>query len=311
MDSVRCTPEMKHYISTVDLIIFDIDGVLIDTIPSFIATIVETTCYYINTILGLPVDLSGLSESDALEFKKFTGFNNDWDLTEGLVTYQLFLYKKVKKFDNLTEFLQAADKNGGGLDGIAAIVSKYCDAETNEWINKNVDRDLIRKTFQEFYGGGTYCESLYGFTPQNYKGRGNMESERVLLDSSVMQRWNGAIGILTGRMGNETELALKMLPINGIDRNLVQYADHELPDKPHPAKISRIIRSAQSSFALYIGDSIDDFLTVVNYNRLKERRGELQFGLVSANSENFPDQARSFQAASVNPLIEFIVKYRE
>lgn len=308
MNNVHCTPEMERYIAGIDLIVFDIDGVLIDTMQSFITTIVITTQYYINNILRLDVDLSHLSETDAMKFKEFTGFNNDWDLTEGMITYQLFLYKSGLTNFQLADFLQEVDEAGGGLKGIYEVVKNYCNAETIAWLRDKVNRYLIRKTFQEFYGGENYCESLYGFAPQSYKCKGSVEAETILLDTGLIRRWDGAVGILTGRTKEETELALKMLQFTDIDRNLVQYSDDILPDKPHPEKIVRILHNADSNAALYIGDSIDDYLTVVNYNQRGQKR-RLKFGLVAEQGDNFPDNARNLMAESVNPLFEFIIMH--
>lgn len=306
MDNVYCTPEMKKYIAGIDLIVFDIDGVLINTMQSFISTIVVTTQYYINNILRIDVDLNHLSKADAMKFKEFTGFNNDWELTEGMIIYQLFLYKSGLINFQLADFLKEVDEAGGGLSGINAVVKKYCNAETITWLKDKVDGYLIRKTFQEFYGGEEYCDSLYGFAPQSYKGKGSVESEIILLDTALISGWNGAMGILTGRTKEETELALKKLQIADINRNLVQYNDDILPDKPHPEKIVRILHNADSNAAIYIGDSIDDYLTVFNYNKYGQKR-RLRFGLVAERGDNFPDDARNFMAESVNPLIEFII----
>ena len=87
---------------------------------------------------------------------------------------------------------------------------------------------------------------------------------------------------------------------------MVEYSDGELPDKPDPAKIARIIRNSQSVNTLFIGDSIDDYLTVLNYNKLGEP-GRLKFGLVSIAKEDFPVDAQKFNAGSVNDLLGFII----
>ncbi len=306
MSSVSCTPEMKKFIAGIDLLVFDVDGVLIDTRFSFIATIVDTTCYYIKSILELPIDLSCLSVDEAYKFKRYTGYNNDWDLTEGMVIFQLLNYKGDGKSPNFDNFLQKADEKGGGLHGITAVIEEICDQESLRWIRGKVDKEKIIRAFQEIYGGERYCESLYGFRPDMYKGAGSVESEIVMLDPGLMKQWKGEVGILTGRMKNETEFALRMLDFNSIDRDLVQYSDRELPDKPDPAKIIRIMRSAQSKNALFIGDSIDDYLTVVNYGKLGEP-GRLKFGLVSELNEDFPADAQKFKAGSVNDLLDFII----
>jgi len=301
---------MQEYIRSTDLIVFDIDGVLIDTATSFIATIVTTAQYYINHMLNVPADLNKLSENDAMKFKQYSGFNNDWDLTAGMTAYLLFKYRNSHKPLDLDDFLTAVDGNGGGLEGIEKYIAENTDTKTYEWIYERVDYKTIQSTFQEFYAGDAYCESLYGFSPRIHSGPGSIETEVILLDKDILDRWDEKIGILTGRMKNETMLGIKMLGLEDIDLDLVEYTDHVLPDKPHPAKMERILEKAGSSAALFIGDSIDDFLTVVNYNKLDTDR-QLRFGLISSDGGNFPEKAQAFRAESVNDMLSFIylVKY--
>ena len=306
-NNVRCTPEMKEFISGIDLIIFDIDGVLIDTRSSFIATIIDTTRFYINNIRKIPVDLSGLSPSTALLFKQHSGFNNDWDLTEAMILYNLYVCKSNSNVIKIESFLEQVDKEGGGLAGVYEVIGNLSDRNTVDWIRSNTDKKRIRNLFKEFYGGKNHCEEMYGFKPRHFHGAGSIESEKILLDSNLLRNWKGTIAILTGREKNETNYALSMLRLSHIDKELIQYADNILPDKPYPDKIVKIIIKAGSSSALFIGDSIDDYLTVENYNR-NEMEIPLKFGLIAENENNFPVDARSFHAGSVNHLLEFILE---
>ncbi|MFC1553778.1 HAD family hydrolase [candidate division KSB1 bacterium] len=308
MSLINCSDEIKKIISQgLDLIVFDVDGVLIDTMPSFISTIVVTTKYYINDILKISMDLSELTEDDVMLFKKYSGFNNDWNLTESMIIFNLFVYKTERIDLSLKEFLDEVDGFGGGLDGISLYLKKHCEDNVLAWISEKVESRLIRKTFREFYGGRDYCERLYGFTPDDYDGAGSVESEVILLDTGILDRWEGKVGILTGRMENETMLAIEMINSEKINTELVQFTDDILPDKPHPAKMERILDISGSVSALYVGDSIDDFLTAFNFNKLG-RKNSLIFGLVTADSDSFPEEARKFQADTVNDLLEYVIK---
>ncbi len=307
MAYIHCSQDMQDYLKDIDTIVFDIDGVLIDTGSSFISTIVTTTQYYIKNILELPLDLDRLSVDDALMFKEHSGFNNDWDLTAAMVSFVLYSFKKGVDITELGSFLEKVDEYGGGLPGIEKFISGVTDKSTQDWIEKKVDYERIKKIFQEFYAGNSYCESLYGFSPGFFDGPGSVETEIVLLDPELIRKWQGKIGILTGRMRNETELALKMLEMEHIDPVLVEYTDYLLPNKPHPAKMVQILNNAGSRNALFVGDSIDDFLTSYNYINLNEERN-LRFGLVAAENKSFPESAGAFRADSVNSLIGYVLK---
>ena len=58
--------------------------------------------------------------------------------------------------------------------------------------------------------------------------------------------------------------------------------------------------------ALFIGDSIDDYLTVVNFQNMKLPK-MLQFGLISDSRDNHPAGAQKFRAAGVNDMLTFIL----
>jgi HAD superfamily hydrolase (TIGR01548 family) len=297
---------MQDYIRKIDLIIFDIDGVLIDTSKSFISTIVTTTKFYINEMLEIPVDLNNLTEADALKFKEHSGFNNDWDLTTAMVTFQLYKYRSNKPGINLDDFLNNVDTFGGGLKGVKVVIENDSNTESINLLNDKVDADLIRVTFQEFYAGEEYCESLYGFSPKYHGGNGSIKSEVILVNTELIKRWQGKTGILTGRMKNETMTAIEMIGLQDIDMDLVEFTDYVLPDKPHPDKMVKVIENAGSINALFIGDSIDDFLTTVNYNNLG-LEGNLRFALVAAENDSYPDKAREFRAESVNDILEYVL----
>ena len=100
---------------------------------------------------------------------------------------------------------------------------------------------------------------------------------------------------------------LEMLELEDlINMDIVQFTDDILPDKPHPAKMEKIFEDSVCDSAIFIGDSIDDFLTSYNYNNLRKGK-KLIFGLVADKGDSFPDEARKFQADSVNDLISYLI----
>jgi len=73
-----------------DILIFDMDGVLIDVSSSYRETIRQTILIYLKKCLGLEIGVRGsISKEDIALFKSAGGFNNDWDLTSGFLLYLL------------------------------------------------------------------------------------------------------------------------------------------------------------------------------------------------------------------------------
>ena len=94
-----------------DLLIFDMDGVLIDVSRSYRKTIQRTIQIYLETCLGFARSRRGWITNEEISlFKSVGGFNNDWDLTSGLLLYLLSLsgispLRKRKRFASIEETL--------------------------------------------------------------------------------------------------------------------------------------------------------------------------------------------------------------
>ncbi len=73
-----------------NVLIFDMDGVLIDVSKSYRKTIQRTIQIYLETCLGFPRRRGEwITNEEISRFKSAGGFNNDWDLTSGLLLYLL------------------------------------------------------------------------------------------------------------------------------------------------------------------------------------------------------------------------------
>jgi len=94
-----------------DILIFDMDGVLIDVSKSYRKTIQRTIQIYLETCLGFARSRRGWITNEEISlFKSVGGFNNDWDLTSGLLLYLLSLsgissLSKRRRFASIEETL--------------------------------------------------------------------------------------------------------------------------------------------------------------------------------------------------------------
>ena len=94
-----------------DILIFDMDGVLIDVSKSYRKTIQRTVQIYLETCLGFTRSRRGWITNEEISlFKSVGGFNNDWDLTSGLLLYLLSLsgissLSKRRRFASIEETL--------------------------------------------------------------------------------------------------------------------------------------------------------------------------------------------------------------
>ncbi len=222
-----------------DLLIFDMDGVLIDVSQSYRKTIQQTIRIYLQGCLGIRANL--VSNEEISLFKSVGGFNNDWDLTAGFLLYLLSISKvpplpKQKKLSSLdaiilhlrqhlskfhqrkvlrlkrthlSTFLERVKAEGGGLRGVRSVLEGKWDG----WIYQSGDLDkenLVKRIFQEIYLGEKFS-SHYHLQPLFYRDKGLYRREKLLIGKEILSalRKKMRLGIASGRPRFEADLALK------------------------------------------------------------------------------------------------------
>jgi len=225
-----------------DILIFDMDGVLIDVSRSYRKAIQRTIQIYLETCLGFERNRGAwVTDEETSLFKSTGGFNNDWDLTSGLLLYLLSISEippllKQKRFSSIQEivsylktkssafhrkngiqigrkhllsFLEKVKSSGGGLTGIRRILGTSWDG----WVYRSGEIDkgnLIKRIFQEVYLGKKFA-SYYHLPLLFYRGKGFHLRERTLIPKKflIALRKKIHMGIASGRPRFEAELALK------------------------------------------------------------------------------------------------------
>jgi len=238
---------------SMDLLIFDMDGVLIDVSRSYRATIRKTVQIYLETCLGFEKGKKIVRDEEVSLFKSAGGFNNDWDLTSGLLLYLLsasgippcgkpkkvtntreivsFLKEKSSGFkqnktvlprkEDLKKFLKKVKSLGGGLKAIRQTLGDSWEG----WVYRTGElerENLVKRIFQEVYLGRKFL-SHYHLKPLFYKGKGLYLEERLLFPKRILSSLHQKIrlGIASGRPRFEAELALKRFHLNSYFDSLV------------------------------------------------------------------------------------------
>ena len=252
-----------------DILIFDMDGVLIDVSRSYRKTIQRTIQIYIENCLGFERNNGDwVTDEEISLFKSAGGFNNDWDLTSGLLLYLLSIsgipplpkqkrfsttqeivsYLKTKssafhrknairiKRKHLLSFLEKVKSSGGGLKGILRTLGTAWEG----WVYRSGDLgkdNLIKRIFQEVYLGKiftSHCQLPLLF----YRGRGLYLQEKVLIPKKILSALRKKIpmGIASGRPRFEAELALKRFRLHPYFNSVVTLDECEEEE-------NRILRS--------------------------------------------------------------------
>ena len=226
-----------------NVLIFDMDGVLIDVSNSYRNTIQKTVDLYLGTCLGFKLKSnSPVTKEDIALFKAAGGFNNDWDLTSGLLHYLFSLlplppFSKHPEFSsvlesvsflrsklspvpngantllhrkkNVASFTEKVKALGGGLIGVHKVLG----SSREGWLFQSGDltrTNLIKRIFQEIYLGNQFT-IFYRLPRLFYRGQGYYLQEKLLISGRILKslRKRVRLGIASGRPRFEAELALR------------------------------------------------------------------------------------------------------
>ncbi|MEW6671423.1 MAG: HAD hydrolase-like protein [Thermodesulfobacteriota bacterium] len=295
------------------LIIFDMDGVLIDVSASYREVVRQTARAFFQpapTSSELPDPLFSLAELASI--KQSGGLNNDWDLTYFIIQLLFSLVEKPTQseknrvgwngyhetmghcnVDHLAKFLKSHKSPLKSLlkkfikpgDGFIGMLS------ANDVGSGNV----IKQIFQEFYLGRELFGSIYGFQPQVYSGEGYIHRERLLAERTLLEKLAGnhILAIATGRPKQEADFALDHHGIRKYfdaiytledclreEKRLLEQEGRQVAlSKPAPYMLDAIASSItpRPLIAYYLGDMPDDMIAAG-----RSQAGFVGVGIVSS-----------------------------
>ncbi len=281
---------------TKSLIVFDMDGVLVDVTNSYRETVRRTARLFFERSHGseaLPEPLFELE--DLAEVKRRGGLNNDWDLAFKIIS-MLFTQvvgnqaaqgpleepwdaytSEASKWDvtRLADFLASGPGALQLLDESNTSDNGY----TGRFYRGDVsDGNVIKEIFQEIYLGGALFESTYGMPPRMYHGEGLIYRETPLVTSEVLSRLHSRhmTIVATGRPRSEAVFALEAHGFDGffdlvltLDDCLAEERRRESESgsrrclsKPDPFMLDTAAANSASKpeKLYYLGDMPDDMI---------------------------------------------------
>jgi len=276
-----------------NLIIFDMDGVIMDVSDSYRDVVRRTTKLFFQPARAwqnLPEPLFELSDLAAI--KQSGGLNNDWDLTCAVINLLYSLITRPAVYESPDPWTRwAKTLNRGDVTAIADFFASTDQPLATLLNQKGRLRDefiaglyagdvgsgnIIKQIFQEIYLGHELFKSTYNLTPKVYEGDGFILRENVLIDRSVLEALsrNNFLAIATGRPRAEAEYPLKHFDLRKYfemiytlddclreeKRILAQKGEKVSLSKPHPFMLDAIADGLKEKFDgyYYVGDMPDD-----------------------------------------------------
>jgi phosphoglycolate phosphatase-like HAD superfamily hydrolase len=297
------------------LIVFDMDGVLIDVSGSYRETVRQAARLFFKTAPSsdkLPEPLFPLSDLAAV--KQSGGLNNDWDLS-CLVIGLLFnviekppVYERKDPWEryqetisqcNVTDLAKFLKATPAPLSALLRSAGKTQNAFIHGLYTGDVGSgNIIKQIFQEVYLGKDLFEATYGQVPQFYHDEGYNHREQLLIDKHLLEELAAKhiLAIATGRPGAEADYPLDHFGIRKYfasvfaledcleeeARLLESKAKKVSLSKPDPFMLDAIAADQKHPVAerFYIGDMPDDMIAAK-----KSAAGYKAVGLILAAPE--------------------------
>jgi phosphoglycolate phosphatase-like HAD superfamily hydrolase len=206
------------------LIVFDMDGVLIDVSNSYRDTVRQTAKLFFKNAPAyekLPESLFPLTDLEAV--KQSGGLNNDWDLSCLIISLLFNLIEKPPVYQSktpwnryqetirrcnvtsLAEFLNSTPKP------LTTLLHKAGESK-NSFIYGLYTGDvgsgnIIKQIFQEVYLGRLLFKATYGLDAQFYCDEGFIHREELLIDKGMLAALakDNILAIATGRPRAEAQ----------------------------------------------------------------------------------------------------------
>ncbi|MDC0150239.1 HAD-IA family hydrolase [Nitrosopumilus sp.] len=251
--------------TTLDSIIFDCDGVLVDITNSYDQTIIKTAKYVLET-------LAKINDSIQIDFKiidgfKSTGgFNDEVDLTYAAIL-SIVAAKKLKK--DQTEFINLVINNSDstGIKSVETFITNQVDIseiiEQLSYPGSHKDNILYQIFDQLFYGPELYSK-LFQNTSK-FSESGLIENDVVIFNNDLADKlenkFHKQISMVTGRGKASVKYSLKNL-LEKFDLQNSMFLEDEPRElaKPNPQSLVNSITGMNSKSCLYVGDSMEDFI---------------------------------------------------
>jgi HAD superfamily phosphatase len=282
-------------------IIFDIDGVLLDTRKSYNKTIKKTVEYlvkYINPTIGNVSKL--VSDELIFNFRKSGMFNNDTDTSYALL---LSILCGPSKISDLHIFIENISNNAtlNGISSVENYLQGYSESrlkELKKLLNYpgGIHRSILTRVFDENFYGSYLFKKQHNINSKYYFGKPLIENDALLVSHSTMKKisnfFNKRIGIVSGRSRIAAEYSMKSL-IKFFDNNGSIYLEDQerVMGKPDPSGLIKCVKSFGVNNAFYVGDSVEDLLMVQRARKVSNIHIEL-IGICASNARS--KQVRNF-----------------
>ena len=321
--------------SKANLIVFDMDGVLIDVSRSYRDTVRQTATLFLKPAMGadrLPRPLFDLA--DLAVVKQSGGLNNDWDLTHrvlSLLSTRIIGMESVleqkdwqlyEHIINKCDVGPLADFLGRSNQPLQELM-RLDNQPRNRFIDQMYLGDvgsgnIIKQIFQEIYLGRKLFEQIYASPCKISSEEGLINREALFPDHDQLEALSmrNMLAIATGRPRAEAEhplahynLSKYFTEVLTLDDCLAEETRRREKNgeemslgKPHPFMLDALSRSIRAPVEkrFYVGDMPDDMQAAA-----RSESGFIGIGMTISASHKIDLENRLYQAGACQVVADF------
>ncbi len=303
-------------LQSINFVIFDVDGVLVDAKESYPRAIRDAVQHYAATLpQAARAPKACTVELDHIPlFKAAGGFNDEW-----ILTYAACLWLTWCHFSDhalsLSQFMEEVANAGGGIEAAQLVMHARAGSmapTVYQWCRQ----DVVTRLAQEYYAGSEDTYSLFGIPPQLGNIYGHHHLERDLLSPREIDPWADHVALYTGRNDPETEFVLARSGLHPYFPSERRITASSGITKPNPAGLELLIGNAPKTRALFVGDTMDDLRSAQNFQAQHPQEQTLWFAGVTGGSmgessaNTFAEHGADLIVPSVNALLTALFSLR-
>ncbi len=297
-------------IKSLDGIIFDCDGVLIDVSNSYDLAIKKTTDFIVKKFAK--IDESNVVNTQMIDgFKATGGFNDEVDVTYAMIM-SVVAAKKLRK--SFSEFIFDVINNSD-QSGITSV-EKYLDilkvdlSEIRKKLAYPGSRytNMLSSIFDEIFYGTELYYQLYKKKPDFFDGKGLIENDIVLVKKQLIdllkKKFGKKLAIVSGRGVISAGYSLKEL-FEEFDLKNSKFLEDEPRElaKPNPQPLILSIKGLGSTCTLVVGDSTEDYIMA---KKSDEMGNKTIFCGIYGTSKDPETKRKLFEKKNVEIILETI-----
>lgn len=241
-------------------LIFDVDGVLVDTSRSFPNVVFTAIQWWSKYKLNLQVDCRPFGKEHYKVTKNHPSFNDDYD-----IAWAFLAFLASKRIKRLSESRISPLEWGN-------ILSSCKQGDPIPWVLSMFGSDIpkreeVRKLCEEIYFGSNTLQHINGRLPQNVRIKGLWHLETP----NITAHWSSfsiPVGIYTGRSRSELQLALEILGWSDLPKDHYITSDTGI-SKPSPEGFYVLSQTLKFENVYYFGDTQSDLEAFKAYGRGK------------------------------------------